>query len=419
MKILSRTLMFCLVASSGLLAQAGDPAKVAAYLKSLPAAEAVPLDEARREMLATSAILCSDHIQESPANRNNYLWQYKGSPQLLDAYLNNRAFYGCANWHDAVASVWMMVSTLEQDPKISLNTTIKDIATTHFKKPNVDGEYAFFSGERPTPGGMSFERPYGYAWLLKLYGEVKAGSTEDDKKLATAVAPLARWMSERLVYYFYNLKFPFRSGVETNTAWTMSLALDGASLSEDDTLKRTIHDNAIRLFSGDKHCATNFEPQNNDLISACLSEAAIMSRVMEQAEYLKWLDTFLPPVYSDAFQVYAKPVDISHTNTSGADAQIQQIAQTRLIGLQFQRATSMLTIAYALPKEDARVGVLKNLATQNAKWAYEKYGTGGYEGQHFLGTYALLYENEVKGPAPLAPPAKPKDGGTKSAAGSM
>jgi hypothetical protein len=215
-------------------------------------------------------------------------------------------------------------------------------------------------------------------------------------------------MSERLVFYLYDLKFPYRSGVETNTAWTMSLAFDGANLSENTTLQTAVHDNAIRLFSKDKNCATNFEPQNSDLISSCLTEAALMGRVMAQQDYLKWLDAFLPPVYADAFQVYAKPVDVSHSNTTGADAQVQELAEARLIGLQFQRAASMMTITYALPKDDPRIAVLRHLATLNAKWGYEKIGLGGYEGQHFLATYAVLYENAAKGPAPLAPPEKPK-----------
>lgn len=416
MKIVVGMLALCLASASGLIAQKSDPAKVAAYLKTLPAAAPSAFDEARQETLATSAILCSDHPQEAPSNRNSYLWQYQKAPQMLDGYDRNRAFFGCGNWHDAVASVWMLMSTLKQDPKIALASDIKDIATTHFRKSNMDGELAFFSTERPTPGGFNFERPYGYAWLLKLYGETKGGLSPDDKKMATALAPVARWMSERMVFYLYDLKFPYRTGAETNTAWTMSLTLDGANLSEDTTLKTAVHDNAIRLFGKDKDCATNFEPQNSDLISSCLTEAALMGRVMEQDDYLKWLDAYLPPVYSDVFQVYAKPVDISHTNTTGADAQVQEVAEAHLVALQFQRAAGLMTISYALPKDDPRAEVLRRLAAMNANWGYAKINVAGYEGQHLFGTYALLYENAAKGPAPLAPPERPKSKGAADAA---
>jgi hypothetical protein len=408
MRIVTGILLLGLFGSAAVIAQNSDPAKVSAYLKSLPPATPPAFDVAKREMISTYAIGCTDHPQESPANRNNYLWQFAKSPQILDNYDKNRVFFGCGSWHDAASSMWMLMSLANQDSKISVASDIKDITTTHLRKTNTDSEYTFFNSERPEPGANNFEKPYGYAWLLKLYGEVKGSNSAESKKTATALAPLAKWMSERYVFYLYDLKFPYRSGVETNTAWGMSLALDGANLSENATLKTAIHDNALRLFGKDKDCPTNLEPQNGDLISSCLTEAALMGRVMDQAAYLKWLDAFLPPVYSDAFAGYTKDIDISHTNTTGPDAQIQEIAEARLIALNFQRATNMLIISYALPKDDPRVAVLRNLAIVNAKHGYDKVGLAGYEGQHLFATYAMLYENAMKGPAPLAPPEKPK-----------
>jgi len=403
----------CLVGSCTLHAQAtgwqtSDPAKVSAYLRTLPAETAAPFSEPQQETLAASAISCADHLQEPPINRNDYLWRYAKTPQLLDDYLHVRAFYGCGNWHDAVASDWMLMSLLNGNPKIGIASDVKDIAATHFKQKNLDGEYEFFSSEHVPPGGNGYEKPYGYAWLLKLYGEVKAGSLPQDKAMAKVLAPLAKWMSERYVFYLYDLKFPYRTGTETNTAWGMSLALDGANLSEDETLKAAVHVNAVRLFGKDEHCAANFEPQNSDLVSSCLTEAALMGRVMAQADYLKWLDNYLPPVSSDAFQGYARAVDVSHTSLSGPDKEVQESAQAHLVALNFQRAASMLTIAYALPKDDPRVPVLRNLAIAAARHGYEKINLDGYEGAHLIPVYAALYESAMKGPAPLAPPPKPK-----------
>ena len=415
MRIASSLLILTLAGSASLVAQNSDPAKVAEYAKTLPPVSPPVFDEQKKEMLASFAISCADHPQETTGTRNNYLWGYEKMPQILEAYDRNRAFFGCSNWHDAVGSTWMMMSLLKQDPKIPLASDIKDIATTHFRKANMDGEYAFFAAPRPIPaagtggggGGMNFEEPYGYSWLLKLYGETKGSNTADGRKMATSLAPLAKWMSERYVFYLYNLKFPYRTGTDNNTAWAMSLTLDGVNLSEDTTLQTAIHANAIRLFGKDKDCPTGLEPQNADNVSSCLTEAALMGRVMDQATYLKWLDAFLPPVYSDLFQGYAKDIDTSHTNTTGPDAQVQLNWKSHLIALSFQRAASLLVISYALPKDDARIPVLRTLAAKNAKHGYDQLGSAGYEGQHWLATYALLYENAAKGPAPLGP-EKPK-----------
>ena len=423
MRIASGLLTLCLLGSAaGIAAQSGDPAKVAEYAKTLPAASAPVFDEQKKEMLASFAISCADHPQENTGTRNNYLWGYEKMPLILENYDRNRAFFGCSNWHDAVGDTWMMMSLLRQDPKIALGSDIKDIATTHFRKGNMDGEMAFFSTPRPAnenPGAavFNFEQPYGYSWLLKLYGETKGYNNSDGKKMATALAPLARWMSEKYVFYLYNLKFPYRTGVDTNTAWSMSLTLDGMNLSEDTTLQTAVKSNAIRLFAKDKDCPTGLEPQNSDNVSSCLTEAALMGRVMEQKDYVKWLEEFLPPVYSDLFQTYAKPIDTSHTSSSGPDAQVQLTAKSHLIALSFQRAYDLLTISHALPSEDPRVPVFKTLAAMNATHGYENIGSAGYEGQHFLATYALLYENAAKGPAPLAP-EKPKGKPGATGAGS-
>lgn len=407
--------VLCLGLTGSISGQSSDPAKVVAYGKTLPATPPPAYGEAEREMLASSAISCADHPQPMPSNRNNYLWTYAKAPELLEGYDRNRAFFGCGTWHDAVASTWLMMSILKQDRKISLASDIKDVATTHFRRSNMDSEVGFFTKASEIPasdatGGepMAFERPYGYAWLLKLYGEVKGSNNEDDKKVAVALAPLARWMSERYIFFLYDLKFPLRTGAETNTAWNMTLALDGANLAENETLKNAVRDNAQRLFLRDKNCGTAYEPQNSDLVSSCLTEAALMGRTMDQAAYLKWLDGFLPPVYADAFQEYAKTIDIGHTNTSGPDAQVQEAERAHLIALNFQRATEMLSIAYALPKDDARIPVLRQLAALSARHGYDKLGIAGYEGEHLIDVYALLYENEVKGPALLGPPPKPK-----------
>ncbi len=412
MRIACGLLLFMLTAATLSVAQHSDAAKVAEYAKTLSAASAPVFDEQKREMLASFAISCADRPQDNPGTRNNYLWSYEKMPQLLENYDRNRAFFGCANWHDAVGDTWMMMSLLRQDPTIALGSDIKDIATTHFRKGNMDGEVAFFSAPRPASenislGVVNFEQPYGYSWLLKLYGETKGYTNADGKKMATALAPLARWMSEKYVYYLYNLKFPFRSGTDTNTAWSMSLTLDGVYLSEDTTLQTAVRANALRLFSADKDCPTGLEPQNTDNVSSCLTEAALMGRVMEQKDYLKWLDEFLPPAYSELFHGYAKPIDTSHTSTSGPDAQVQLVAKSHLIALSFQRAYDLLTISYALPKDDPRIPVFKTLAAMNATRGYDNINGAGYEGQHLLATYALIYENAAKGPAPLGP-EKPK-----------
>ena len=139
MRVFSAALIVFLTLPGTMLGDGVDAKKVAEYLRTLPAVTPPVYDAAKREALAASAISCTDHPEESPSNRNNFLWQYAKPPELLDAYDKNRTFYGCSDWHSAVGSIWALMSLLKQDRKISVASDIKDIATTHFRKPNIDG----------------------------------------------------------------------------------------------------------------------------------------------------------------------------------------------------------------------------------------------------------------------------------------
>jgi hypothetical protein len=392
MRALSRILTLCLAGVTPLLAQASDNAKIRDYLKGLPTPTPPPYNETQRLALAANPLGCEDHPHAPGMIRPGYLWEREGKPQIIEDYDKHRAFYGCLDWHSAVNSTWMMISLIKADPSIAVAPAIRNELANHFQKPNIDGELEFFTKLKGQ--GADFEKPYGYAWLLKLYGELKTWNDPDGQRAATVLEPLAKWMSEQYVLYLHSLNYPVRVGLHPNTALDMGFVLDYTNLVQDKTLETAIHETAMRLFGNDTHCATASEPVFGDFASPCLTEAALMGRVMTPETYCKWLDTFLPPVYSEEFQLYAKDIDAVHGNnrdTTGTDE--EGLPNAHLIGLNFQRAADLMTIANSLPKEDPRVAVYERLATINGKQGYDKIGAAGYLGTHWLATYALLYEN--------------------------
>jgi Protein of unknown function (DUF2891) len=394
MRILPKILTLCLAGATSLLAQGSDAAKIRDYLKSLPNPTPPPYDEVQRLALAANPLGCEDHPHAPGMTRPGYLWQRDGKPQIIEDYEKHRAFFGCLDWHSAVNSTWMMISVIKADPNIAVAPAIKNELATHFQKENIDGELAYYTKLKGV--GADFEKPYGYAWLLKLYGELKTWNDPDGQRAATVLEPLAKWMSDQYVLYLNSLNYPVRVGLHPNTALDMGFVLDYTNLVQDKALETAIHDTAMRLFGNDTHCATNSEPVFADFASPCLMEAALMGRVMTPETYAKWLDTFLPPVYAEEFQLYARDIDAVHGNnrdTTGTDE--EGLPNAHLVGLNFQRAADFMTIAQSLPKSDPRVPVYLRLATINGKQGYDKIGSAGYLGTHWLATYALLYENLV------------------------
>jgi len=297
-----------------------------------------------------------------------------------------------------------MVSLLKADPTIAVAPSIRFDLENHIQKPNIDGEIAYFQALK---GPLAdFEKPYGYAWLLKLYGEVKSWDDPEGKRLATILEPFAKWIDDGYIAYLKSLNYPIRVGLHPNTALDMIFTLDYTNQTHDKATETVIHDTAVRLFGNDKHCATAAEPVFGDFASPCLAEAALMARVLSCDAYSKWLDSFFPPVYAPEFQVYAKEIDALHGNnrdTTGTDE--EGLPNAHLVGLNYQRAADFIMIANGLPANDPRVPVYRRLALISAKEGYDKIGTAGYLGTHWIATYALMYEN-LANLSPATPPEK-------------
>jgi hypothetical protein len=396
MRPLSALLAFSLAVP--VLAQP-DIARTAAYLKSLPNTQPPVIDPAETVTLAALPLSCVDHPQDAPDHPHDYLWIHDSKRRTVDDYDKTRAFYGCFDWHSAVNSTWTLIYLLKQNPKMALGPIIRQRLNEHLAKTNIAGEVAFFADAKDTEG-KNFERPYGYTWVFKTYGELASWDEPDAKKLAANMEPLVKQLSDKYIEYLKHLPYPIRVGTHPSTVLTMNFALDSSDLAPNPALKSAIDEAALRFFAKDKNCATAYEPGNGDFLSPCLTEAMLMSRVMDQKTFVTWLDTFLPALDSPEFQVYAADIDTTRTTAAGSNADAEDKdgllgSKAHLIGLAFQRASALLRIASALPPGDPRVPVYRRLASINAQNGFRKIGDAGYLGQHWLATYAVLYMQQA------------------------
>ena len=70
---------------------------------------------------------------------------------------------------------------------------------------------------------------------------------------------------------------------QTNSAFALGLLLDYSDITRDTTISRAVGETAKRLFATDTDCATDTEAAAPEMVSPCLAEAALMSRVLDQA----------------------------------------------------------------------------------------------------------------------------------------
>jgi hypothetical protein len=387
--MISRGVLVCafVLAAAGLRAQQQADAPSTAVrdgafndldslLKSLPAETPPTLDATQALWLATMPLACLDRPAAAPS-QPPYLWESTYRP--VDDFQKNLAFYGCFDWHSSVNSTWTLVRLLKGYPTLSLAGMIRQKLSRHLDKTNVAGELAYLKQ------AGQFERPYGYAWVLKLSAELSAWNDPDAQKWAANLAPLAEWDAKEMALFLKNLPQPNRGGLHPNTAFAMYLMLDYVDTAKDEALHQAIVENAKRFYTGDKACDTKSEPAGTDFLSPCLTEAAVMSRVLDRGAFTAWFDTFLPAMQSAAFKPLTEPVD-----TTGITRPDRLAGKSHLIGLAFQRGAVMTRIADALGA-DKRAEVLRRLAAIHGVKGMQGMYDAGYFGSHWLGTYAVLY----------------------------
>ncbi len=236
-------------------------------------------DEFRALALVALPLSCIDRPQNRPALRN-YLYAGSELPLLIEDHEKNRAFYGCYDWHSAVHCIWTIAAILRRFPQIPIAGLVREKLNSHLTQRSIEGELEFFRS------AGTFELPYGRSWLLKLFAELQSWNDPDASRWNRHLLPLAEYFAATLLDYVITLEVANRSGLHGNSAYSLSLVLDYADALHDVRLRQTIEEAARRLFAKDVNCPIGLEPYAADFLSPSLEEARLMSRVLDQNQFV-------------------------------------------------------------------------------------------------------------------------------------
>jgi hypothetical protein len=301
----------------------------------------------------------------------NKLGQVIGSSADLKTPLELRpAFYGCFDWHSAVHGHWSLVELVNKFPDINHKEAILTTLEEHLTTENIAVELAFFHDKNNT----SFERTYGWAWLLKLAESLHFADEPRLKALEAKLQPLTDLMVERYIEFLPKLLYPIRVGEHSNTAFGLSLAYDYAVSLKNDRLRDAIVSRAKDYYSQDEDCPITWEPSGYDFLSPCLEEAYLMSKILDTSAFEAWVAQFLP--------------ELQHKDFALAPAQVSDRTDGKLVhldGLNFSRAWCLRGIA----QKSDKYGHLIAIANQHIAYSLPNLVSDSYEGGHWLGTFAI------------------------------
>ena len=309
-----------------------------------------------------------------------------GSPREL-----HPAFYGCYDWHSAVHGHWLLVRLLRMHPGALPESDIRAALEENLTVENLRVEDEYLRD----PGRPSFERPYGWAWLLKLHEELYHWDDPDASRWFDALSPLAATVVEKYLTFFPKQKYPIRVGTHFNTAFGLSFAwdyaealwggvrkkaLDIASMQQAGLLKQLVSERARTYFAGDRDVPAQWEPSGDDFLSPSLVEADLMRRVLDAEEFARWFESFLPGLAEGRPASLLAPADV----TDRSDPKI-----VHLDGLNLSRAWCMRAVARALPEGSPLRELLGRAAALHAEATLPHVASGDYAGEHWLATFAV------------------------------
>jgi len=352
---------------------------IACVLISAPAIVSIHAQDSARSIIEDSqaaalAKLAIDGLhREYPNKPSNVLVDPSDvlSPKQL-----HPAFYGCFDWHSSVHGHWMLVRLLKTNPNHPLAQSSRERLALSLTQQNIDTETDYFRIKE----NRSFERMYGWAWLLRLVAELHTWEDPQAKHWLEALRPLETEIVSLTLGYLPRLSTPIRTGVHPDTAFALGQILDYARTVSNQELAQAIEKRSREYYLNDRNYASEYEPSGEDFFSPCLNEADFVRRILTGDEFANWLDHFLVPTQASSHAKLLTPVVVSDVT----DGKLVHLA-----GLNLSRAWTLDAIAGALPDKAAWKERFAQSALAHREAGLAYVFSGHYEGEHWLGTFAV------------------------------
>jgi len=318
------------------------------------------------ETAARFAQAALGHVAREYPNKLDHVMA--GDADALGPRALHPIFFGSFDWHSCVHGYWTLATILRLHPQIAEASAIRALFDDAFTAEKVAAEVAYLA----RPESRGFERPYGWAWLLKLQAELLG----HDAPWAAVMQPLADAFVARYRAFLPIADYPIRAGVHSNTAFALALAADYADATGDADFRAMLAAKAAAWYGQDRACQA-WEPSGDDFLSSALVEALAMRRLHPDS-FAEWFAAFLPDLSDRRPATLFTPPSVSD-RTDGKIAHLD--------GLSLSRARCWRAVAKDAPPALAAVATAAadlHLATALP------HVTGDYMGEHWLASFALL-----------------------------
>lgn len=342
---------------------------------SVAAQEIPKLTDEMAVQLAEKPLHC---ISQEYPNKTAHIINNAGEVPLSPKELHP-SFYGCFDWHSSVHGHWMLVRLLKIKPDLSVAKDIENILDQSLTKENLQAEADYFTRYQLT---TTFERTYGWAWLLKLDEELTGWNHPKAKIWHQNLKPLTDKILSSWKNYLPKQTYPNRTGVHPNTAFAMAFAIDWAIANKDRDFENQLTEKARYFYLKDEKTPAYLEPDGSDFFSPSLEIADLMRRVLPQKEFSAWISRFYDKRSLENVEKIPVVSDLSDYQT------------VHLVGLSFSRAWCMKGIAKSLPASHPLKKKFADTSQIFLSNGLPLLFRGNYGGDHWLASFAVYAMEE-------------------------
>jgi hypothetical protein len=321
---------------------------------------------------ASFASMALAHVTREYPNKLDHV--LNGPEDLKSPRALHPIFYGSFDWHSNVHAYWLLATLYRCVPDLPDRTAIRTLFDNQLTDTNVAGEMRYL--RQPLRG--TFERPYGWAWLLMFAAELARHVTDEGRRWTARVGPLAHAFAIRFRDFLPKATYPIRAGTHGNTAFAVTLALEYAGVTGDEPFAAILRAAAVRWYGNDAECQA-WEPGGDDFLSPALTEAECMRRALTLDAWRIWFDRFLPRLADREPSTLLRPAVVSDRS----DGKI-----VHLDGLNLSRAWCWRSMAASWAGDVRREIALE--AADAHLVSSLPHVTENYMGEHWLATFALL-----------------------------
>jgi len=335
------------------------------------------LPEFTEELALKFSDMALNCIEKEYPNKPSHV--FNDEKDLKTPRQQHPAFYGCFDWHSSVHGHWMLVRVLKVFPKIKIRNKILAALKRNITPKNITVEVAYLNEK----SRKSFERTYGWSWLLKLAEELYTWKDPAGQKLYKIMLPLTEKIVSNYMNFLPKQTYPIRTGVHPNTAFGLLFPLDYARTVKNKGLEELVLKRSMEYYVRDMNCPHSWEPSGEDFFSPCLMEALLMSRAMNVWPFRSWFRHFMPDMEKSSLLVPAIVSDRTDGKLSHLD------------GLNLSRVWCFSAILKKLADDNPLREKLKTAIRLHLKTAMENIRSGHYAGEHWLGSFAVYAYSEL------------------------